>query len=215
MAGVDLVASPGASLSIRSRRLVPLIVTLLAVSATSALWLTASASHLPVADPNDTRGQLDVRRVEVLGQKRPRWKVITWTSWTTAQIFDTGYGMIYLDTFGGQRADYYILVGSLGGRLYADLYRDRAEKRDLYVSAVSRVGRSDKTSFYVRLALGRLKIGDERTFFRWRAETLFTGDRCRRVCFDPVPDVGLVTEPLPIETPSPTPTPTPSPSTTD
>ena len=155
----------------------------------------------------------------MIGQEKPRWKVITFTRWTTAQIFDTGYGMIYLDTFGGQRADYYILVGSFGGRLYADLYRDRAEKRDIYVSAVSRVGRGDKSSFYVRLALRRMRIGERRTFFRWRAETLFTGDGCRRVCFDPVPDTGLVTEPLPLETPpptpTPTPTPTPSPSTTD
>ena len=196
-----------------ARRGIPLVAVLVLVSAVSAFWLAASASHLPVADANDTRGPLDVRRVEVLGQKRPRWKVITWSTWTTAQIFDTGYGTIYLDTFGNQRADYYILVGSFGHRLYANLYRDRAEKRDIFLRSLDRVGRSDKSSFYVRVALAGLRVGERRTFYRWRAETMFTGDRCRRVCFDPAPDVGSVTEPLPVVTP--TPTPTPSPSTTD
>jgi hypothetical protein len=188
------------------------VCLLLVVGAAGALLISASANHLPTNDPDDTRGPFDARRVEVLGQTQPRWKVITWPRWTTAAVWDTGYAMIFIDTFGTPRPDFYILVGSAGNGMYAHLYRDRQNKSDLYRGEIERVGRSDKRSFFVRVKLARLNLGARRTLFRWRVETLFTGDECRRVCFDQIPDQGTVIEPLPIETPSPTPTPTPSPT---
>lgn len=200
-------------------RHVALIVGICLLGTTvGALFLSASASHVPVNDPKDTRGLLDIRSVEVVDQEQPRWKVTTWSRWTTTQVFDYGYGTIYLDTRATPRPDYYILVGSAGTRMYAHLYRDRATKSDRYLGELRRVGRDDKRSFFVRIALKRLKVGDQRGFYRWRAESLFTGEGCRRVCFDPAPDDGFVSEPLPLVTPLPTPTPsatatpTPTPS---
>jgi hypothetical protein len=195
-----------------------IVAVCLLATALSAFLLSASAGHVPVADPNDTRGPLDIRSVEVVGAEKPRWKVTTWSRWTTAQVFDYGYGTIYLDTVATPRPDYYILVGSAGTHMYAHLYRDRAMKSDLFLGELDRVGRGDKRSFFVRIALKRLDVGRQRAFYRWRAESLFTGEGCRNVCFDPAPNEGFVSEPLPIETPGPTPTPsitvtpTPTPS---
>ena len=192
-----------------------LVSVVVALATTAGLLFSASASHLPVADPDDTRGLLDISRVEVEGTNRPKWKVITFPRWSTAEIFDYGYALVLIDTFNGQRPDYYILVGSLGSRLYADLFRDRESKKDVHVSALSLLGRADDRSFYVRLPLKKMKVGEQRTFFRWRIETLFTGDRCHNVCFDKAPDTGLVSEPLPLPTTSPSPSVTPTPSPTD
>lgn len=196
------------------------VVTLLwvAVVAAVSLGLIASASHLEVADPNDTRGPLDVRIVDLNGRSRPRWKVVTFSSWSRAKIFDTGYVTVLLDTRGRARPDYYILVGSMGTHLYAELWRDREPKRDYKVTKV-KVWRPDRSSVSVKMPLNKMTIGRQRTFYRWSVETLFTGRRCRRVCFDNVPDEGAVVEPLPVRSPTPTVSPTvtitPSPSPTD
>jgi hypothetical protein len=50
----------------------------------------------------------------------------------------------------------------------------------------------------VRIPLNRLNIGPSRRFYRWRVQTLFTGQGCGRVCFDPVPGPGrMYIQPLP------------------
>jgi hypothetical protein len=181
----------------------------LAIVAVAALAFAggASADHLPVADANDTRGPLDIRRVEVKGKERPIWKVTTHGRWTTAAIFDFGFVTVFLDTLDTRRPDFYILIGSRGTHLYADLWRDRANKADFKVGDIKRVWRTDRSTVSVRLPLSRVKIGRQRTFFRWFVESLFTGDRCRRVCFDLAPNDGPIVEPLPVETPPPSPTP--------
>ena len=194
------------------RRTVLLVVVLATLAVAGASLFSALASHVFVDDLNDTPGPLDVRSVELLGDKKPRWKVITWPRWTTAQVWDSGYATIMLDTFSGERSDYYILVGSNGRGLYAELFRDRRTKRDLKIADIQRVGRSDRESFYVRIPLWRVKIGPSRVFYRWRVQTMYTGYRCRLVCFDLAPDAGAVVEPLPLVTPTPTPTITGSPS---
>jgi hypothetical protein len=194
------------------RGLVSAVAAATASAVAGAFLFTASASHLPVSDPDDTKGLYDVREVNVRGTEKPRWKVITWREWTTAEVFDYGFSTIYIDTFGTPRPDYYILVGSLGSRLFAELFRDRVDRKDIDLGAVSRIGRSDKSSFYVRIRLRRMRVGANRALFRWRVETMFTGEHCRRVCFDHAPDTGTVVEPLPIPTPTVTPTPTPSPT---
>ena len=84
-----------------------------------ALPLLASARHLDVQDPNDTRGLLDVRRVQVVGTDRPRFTVLTFGRWTTADIYDRGFLLVYLDTFGDERFDYYALLRSVGGSMKA------------------------------------------------------------------------------------------------
>lgn len=194
----------------RHLRIGVLMLALVLLVVAGAALFTASASHVVVDDPDDTRSPLDVRRVEVFGEKKPRWQVVTWPRWTTAGIWDAGYAMIMLDTIAGERADYYVLVGSHGRGLYAALFRDRRTKRDIKIADIRRVGRGDRKSFFVRIPLWRVNIGPNRVFYRWRVQTLFTGEGCRRACFDFAPEVGAIVEPLPIVTPTPTPTPTPT-----
>lgn len=186
------------------------LVSAAAVAAVSVAFV-AAASHLDVTDPNDTRGPLDVGRVESFGETQPSWKIVTFSSWSRAAIFDTGYVTVLFDTRAGPQPDYYVLVGSLGRRLYADLWRDRASKPDRRVAGV-KVWRADSASVSIKLPLDRMVIGSERTFYGWSVETLFTGERCRRVCFDFAPDEGAVVEPLPVPTPAVTITPSPSPT---
>lgn len=183
------------------------------IVAGACLGAIAFARHVDVNDPNDVKGLLDVRRIEVQGVKRPRWKVITFATWGTEAVFDSGYFMVRLDTYGSPRFDYYALVRSNGSRLLASLWRDRAEKRDYKMTGVA-VWRPSRTSMSVRVPLGKLKVGTRRAFYGWFVETLFTSDKCPRVCIDRVPDQGRVDEPLPVPSPTVTTSPSPSPSPT-
>ena len=173
----------------------------LVVAATS---LFAEAGHVPVMDPRDSDGRLDVRRVDVLGSDRPRWKIATYDRWSARGIWDKGFLLVRLDTFGDDRFDYYALVRSTGGRMRGDLYRDRQRKKDVRVSRVY-VWRKNRTSVSVRIPMKRLSTGADRVHYGWVVQTLFTGPGCRRTCFDLAPENGAVIEPLP-GAPSPTPT---------
>lgn len=191
-----------------------------AVGVAAALPLLAWANHVDVRDRNDTSGVLDVSRVEVKGSDRPAWHIVTFNEWTVRRIFDTGFVLIRLDTFGSERYDYYGLVRSDGDRLKGTLVRDRARKRDFNVSRI-RVRRPTRSSVQVRIPLARMRIGADRLSYTWQVQTLFSSDNCRRVCIDDVPDRRGVTEPLPrvpppvpTESPSAGPTMSPSPTTT-
>lgn len=186
-----------------------------ATIALSAIMMGATARHLPVSDPDDTRGRLDVRRVTHSGGSRPRWDVITYEGWTKKQVFDVGYVTLMLDTKARARPDYYVLVGSFGTHLYGHLWRDRLNKPDYKIANVN-VWKPTWRKIAIRLPLAKMKIGPRRIVYRWSVETLFTGARCRRVCFDVVPDSGAVAEPIPGRVaPSPTPTVSPSPGPTE
>jgi hypothetical protein len=185
------------------------------VATVGALAAVAVAQHGDLNDPNDVHGLFDVRRVEVGGVKRPRWKVITFASWGNEAVFDSGYALVRLDTFGSSRFDYYALVRSNGFRLLGSLWRDRVDKRDYKISSVA-AWRPSRTGLSVRVPLAKMKVGARRAVYGWFVETLFTSGDCRRVCIDRVPDRGRVDEPLPVPSPtvtsSPTPTPSPTPS---
>ena len=184
---------------------------LVATVSLGSLGLLASADHVSLEDPNDVRGALDIRNVRLHGSERPRWKVLAWSGWSTAEMWDMGYVTVLLDTVGDGRSDYYVLIGSAGNRMYAELWRDRADRRDLRLSGVE-VWRPGRKSVSVKLPLRKMKIGERRTFYRWRIETIFTGKRCRRACFDLAPDDGFVVQPFGGQTPLPTPTITPQPT---
>ncbi len=159
-----------------------------------AVPVLASARHLSVRDPNDTRGPLDVRRVEVVGLNRPRFQVFTFRRWTTGDIYDRGFVLVYFDTFGGERFDYYALVRSVGDEMKGTLFRDRARKSDVRVSWL-RTFRTTKDSVSVRVPLRKMRFGRTRVHFVWSVQTLMSSGRCRRVCFDRVPDRGGILEP--------------------
>lgn len=163
-----------------------------------------------VDDPNDTRGVLDLKKAEASTGKRPRFKVITFARWTVDRIRDRGYFLVYLDTFGDDRFDFYALARSNGQEMLGRLYRDRKQKRDSLISGLN-AWRRNQRSVTIRVPLSKLRIPESRTFYRWYALSLFTGPACKKVCMDTTPDGDPVTQPLPgEETPTPAPTPTPT-----
>lgn len=160
-----------------------------------ALPLTSFASHVDVADPDDTRGLLDVRLVDVDGSSNPRYTILTFPRWSTADVYDLGFLLVYLDTFGDERYDYYVLVRSDGRVMEAVLFRDRKVKQDIEIGEINAYRRT-KNGVSVRIPLRALRIGRQRVFYIWRVQTLMASANCRRVCFDFVPDAGGVIEPI-------------------
>lgn len=187
------------------RRAALALAGLLAFAAASLPWW-AAAAHREVVDGDDVRGLLDIKLVDVEGDQRPTWRIVTYHYWRNHRIFDRGYALVYFDTFGDSRMDHYALVRSDGYRLQAELYRDRRTKPDYIVGALD-AWRPGRWSLSVRVPLHRLNIADDRTYYRWSARTLFTSDVCPRVCIDLAPDAGAVREPLVQPTPTPSVTP--------
>ena len=190
--------------------------SLVVLFATVALLpLLASANHQDVDDANDVKGILDVKRVQVKGTRAsPKWRIVTFSSWSATAIWDGGYGLVHLDTLGDEHFDYYALVRSNGYGLEATLWRHRRKSGDTRLGKLH-VARSDRRSFTVKIPLRKLKIPEARLVYRWYAQTLVTSDACPRACLDRAPDAGAVTEPLAGRTPpSTTPTIPPIPSIT-
>lgn len=172
----------------RLRFLIAVIVAALAIP------LLASARHLDVRDPNDARGPLDVRRVRVIGEEKPRFTVLTFRRWTTADIYDRGFVLVYLDTFGDERFDYYALLRSVGDSMQGTLFRDRTRNRDFRIATLNTF-RMSKDGVSVRIPLRRMRFGTARLHYVWSVQTLMSNGRCRRVCFDRAPDRGGILEP--------------------
>ena len=140
-------------------------------------------------DQDDTHGFLDVKQVaSFLETDVPAWRIVTISRWSVFRMWDRGFVVVYLDTFGGALPDYYALIRSVGARLRAKLYRNGHRLASLPV------WRRNSRSVSIRVPLDKLLIGAERFFYRWRVVTLT--DRCRRTCFDHIPDEGAMVEPL-------------------
>ena len=156
----------------------------------------AEANHAPASDGNDVRGLLDIKKVAIQGSERKRAKVITHKRWTADRMQDRGYVLVYLDTFADERPDYYVLIRSTGSEMKAKLYRDRKTKDD-YIVGSTKAWKAEKSSVSVRLPLRKTQWGKTRTFYRWNVLSLFSGRRCKRVCFDRAPQGTAVEEPRP------------------
>lgn len=179
-------------------------VALAALSLTAALVpVLAGPGDPAIADADDTDGLLDLARARARGTEELSVRLDTYASWRARDIWDDGFLLVLLDTFGDERADYYALVRSKGNGLAASLYRDRKRRRDLFVRGLA-VWRPARTSAIVKIPLELLRFGNGRLSYGWYAQSLFTGPRCRRVCLDFVPDAGAVQRPVPgAPTPSP------------
>ena len=157
---------------------------------------SAHASHEPVVDPNDVPGRLDVRSVEVEGIKPVDFAIRTFEGWRISRIYDVGYFLIYFDTFGDRRFDYYMLVRSKKSRMESSLWRDREERRDVLID-YSRVRHPALTVLTVRAPLGKMRFGDARVQYRWQVRTLYISGRCyQKLCIDRAPDGPGVIEPI-------------------
>jgi hypothetical protein len=182
------------------------LVVIACVLALGIVPLWAFARHQDVSDGNDTRGLLDVKRVEVDG-KRPRFKIITFAGWNNQEMWDAGYFLVQFDSRGDGRFDHYALVRSNGYGIQATLFRDRQRKSDYRVASLE-AWRKGSRSVSVRVPLRKLDIPTARTYYRWIVRSLFTNHNCRATCIDRVPDRGAVRELL-ID-PEPTPSVSPS-----
>jgi hypothetical protein len=190
--------------AVSGRRLaVALGVLALGVGVASQV-LPAGASD--VSEGNDTKGALDVRRVDKLLGRRPVWRVTTWSGWRAREMRDRGYVLVHIDTFGSARSDYYILIRSGGERLRGLLFTNRLPPANDRRLGFVRVWRRDRRSVSARLPLRRLRIGEEREMYRWYVQTVFTSWKCRRTCLDRAPDSGAVEQTLERAQPSPSPT---------
>src|SRR5688572_7318091 len=112
-----------------------LFVAIVCLGALSLPFL-ATAQHAAVEDANDTRGALDIRRVTVDFSERPRWTIGTWGPWTVDQVWDRGYFLVHLDTFGSPRMDYYAFVRSDGYAMRGTIVRDRENRSDYTVTSI-------------------------------------------------------------------------------
>jgi hypothetical protein len=139
----------------------------------------------PIGDGNDTPGRADVKRVRSYAhQDPPRWKVITFRSWTIRGIWDEGYFLVSVETRGDPTPDYHVLAYSNGGTMRGGLYREEAGGDETRIGSPP-VSKSGAHGVIIRLPLDRLDR--TRPFFRWSVTTMFTGKGCHQVCFDRVP----------------------------
>lgn len=189
------------------------VLGFLILSLVGVPWL-ASARHANLVDPRDTDGLLDIKEVRLHGQTEPTWKTITFPKWGTERVFDRGFALVNIDARGDGHFEYYALVRSIGSGMRGELFRNRKHKSDYSVGSL-KAWRPDRKSVSVRIPLRKLRVGDDRTFYRWFVQTLMTGSACPRVCIDRAPDTGAVQQPLVEPTPIPTITVEPTPTITD
>jgi hypothetical protein len=174
--------------------------------------LMAGAHHTDFADPNDTRGKLDVRSVRFAHRSGPpSWTIVTFAEWKIAEMWDRGFLMVLLDTKEGPAADHYLLVRSDRVDLKGSLWRVRSVGPDSLLGSVP-VKRLSRQSATVQVGLFRLTFGEKRSFYRWWVQTLFTNDVCRRTCQDRAPNEEPALQWRPGMSPSPSPSSSASPS---
>ncbi len=191
------------------RAAAPLVAALAVIALMAAI---AGAHHTDRQDPNETPGKLDVKQVRFAHRSGPpQWHIVTVGRWGTGEIWDTGYLLVMIDTAAGAPAEHYILVRSTGSSLVGSLWRARNVGADTYLGTVP-VTRPSRRSALVQVGLFRLTFGEDRSFYRWWVETLFTGSTCRRSCQDRVPNRNAVLQWRPGMSPSPSPSPSPTPS---
>ena len=174
-----------------------------AVALAAVVAIAAPSYHGDTNDPNDTKGLLDVQRVRLAHEGRAEATVVTFARWTPVSIWDRGNVYVFLDTEAGDDAEYFVVVRSTGSDLHASLWRDRRDRRDVFLRNV-KVRRKSSDGVSVRLPIKALKFGRFRESYFWWGMTSFTGDVCRRTCLDRAPDEGSIEQWRPGMSPTPT-----------
>ena len=143
-------------------------------------------------DPADTRGPLDIALVDApTDQGTNRWRVGVRSRVKAVRLWDEGYVLLSFDVEGGEEFDVHAVVRWERRRARGLLIRDGAR------STSGRVGvrRSGGRGVFITLSLGQLGLDPQRLYYRWAAQTIFTGPGCRP-CFDTVPDARGYPQPL-------------------
>lgn len=142
------------------------------------------------SDGNDARGKLDVKKVKTSFGQKPKWRVVSRSTWGLTDMWDEGFVLVFLDTKGSSAPDFYAMARSNGTQLKGRLYAIKAGI-DTFKSTVS-VTRPNAKTARITVSLGKVDIGPSRAFYRWSVQTLAIGP-CKKVCFDFVPGgIGLV-----------------------
>lgn len=149
-----------------------------------------------VSDANDTPGKLDVRRVKVVRNSPLRWVIKTYNPWSVRELYDRGYFLVYLDTFGSDRFDYYVLIKSLKTRLKGNVWRDARKGNDFSV-ARTKVDRVGPYTVSTTVPFRKLRVPKTQVDYRWNVRTIYSKRSCwRAVCLDRAPQFESVVEPL-------------------
>ncbi len=165
-----------------------------AVQSRAATEAQAPVARQEVLDPDDVRSRLDLREVDASWSSNGlTFALATWRAWRSSDVRGRGYVVVHLDAGSGRR--YFAVVRFGGGRTAGFLFR-RLPGKDSRVSRLS-VWRPDRLSVSLRVPRAGLEPLVAGAPFAWRAQTLVTSTRCKRVCFDLAPDGADVTGPVP------------------
>jgi len=145
------------------------------------------------SDPNDAPGTFDLSNARVLRARSFTVHLRTFAPWTISGVWDRGYFFVWLDTKGGDKADYQLAIRSNYRHLRGLLYRVGQNAPFLRIG----VAHPDRHSVSVQIPLDRLSFGAGRTYFRWSAQTVWDDAPCSRPCFDILPNTGMPPEPAP------------------
>jgi hypothetical protein len=183
-----------------------------AILLVASLGAPARAIQTSLTDTNDVHGLLDERSVVFRYEPGPyAWAFATFGSWSLPNVWDRGFFIVELDTFGSRGIDYVVVVRSDGRSMIGDLFRRRFDGEERHLLRLS-AWRSGSRGAGVEVPRSAVRLGGSRTSFFWSTTSLFTGHRCAATCIDRAPNGDAMVE-QPIGThPSPSPTVSPSPS---
>jgi hypothetical protein len=140
-----------------------------------------------VADPNDTRGALDLRAAtHAHSGRRVVHTLATFASWPAGLLGPRtpNFLALALDTKGDRRPERIVVIVSGHGRLAAGVFT-RAGR---YVGSATA---SRPNAHTVRVSIRRARLGPA-AGYRWAALSYFEGAGCSRGCADLAPNHGLV-----------------------
>ena len=142
-------------------------------------------------DPSDVRGPLDVAVVDTsLGGDPLLFRVTARGGMRPSRLWDEGYAVVSFDTRGGDEMDVHAVVGWTKRRPYGLLVGEGSRSP----SGRLQVSRAGGSGILVRVPVSRLGMDPLRLYYRWSAQTAFTGPGCKP-CFDGVPEGGAYPQP--------------------
>ena len=154
-----------------------------------------SATHSNVRDDNDVSGRLDIRRVDMLQGLPREWVLKTHKGFTAKRVFDKGYLLVYFDTFGDERFDYYVLLRPTRAKFKGELYKDARNGNNDVLLGQTDLRKPNRRTVTTTVPFRKMRTPDGRLTYRWHARTIYTGPKCKRVCIDRAPEDRSVTEP--------------------
>jgi hypothetical protein len=182
-----------------------------AVLTVALVGAALARAPVPLEDPNDTPGPMDIVTVTFDGVGDPSFAVELEKPWRTRATWDRAFVFVYLDVLGDTRGDYYAFVRSSGQDVVASLWRDPKRGNDVRVRPLEVLWRSPREPA-LSIPLAAMDVGPFRSVYRWWLATTFSGEVCRSTCVDRAPDEGAVEQLLPGASPTATPTASPTPT---